>query len=85
MAQPADEALVEKIRKLSPERLAEVEDFVEFLTAKEQRQQALDRLRALRERLPEGEITDVELQLVAADVRNDRIDQRNKRERAGST
>ena len=76
---------MEKIRKLSPERLAEVEDFVEFLTAKEQRQQALDRLRALRERLPEGEITDVELQLVAADVRNDRIDQRNKRERAGST
>lgn len=85
MAQPADEALVEKIRTLSPERLAEVEDFVEFLTAKEQRQQALDLLRALRERLPEGEITDAEVQSVVADVRNDRIDQRNKRERAGRT
>lgn len=33
MAQPAEEALVEKIRRLSPERLAEVEDFVEFLVA----------------------------------------------------
>lgn len=85
MTQPADEALVEKIRKLSPQRLAEVEDFVEFLTAKEQRQEALDRLRTLRERLPEEEITDVELRSVVVDVRNDRIDQRNKRERAGST
>ncbi len=36
MTKPAsDSALVEKIRNLPPERLAEVEDFVNFLTARD--------------------------------------------------
>ena len=32
---PDDPALLEKMRALSPEKLAEVEDFVEFLLAKD--------------------------------------------------
>jgi len=36
MTKPAsDSALVEKIRNLSPERLAEVEDFVDFLASRD--------------------------------------------------
>lgn len=33
----AEKALIEKLRSLPPTRLAEVEDFVDFLTAREER------------------------------------------------
>jgi hypothetical protein len=39
--------LMEKIRALPPERLTEVEDFVDFLAAKTRRRAALDRLLAI--------------------------------------
>jgi hypothetical protein len=41
------QALIEKIEALPPERLAEVEDFVDFLTAKAGRLAAMDRLLAV--------------------------------------
>lgn len=44
---PNAQALIEKIEALPPERIAEVEDFVEFLSAKTRRQAALDRLLAI--------------------------------------
>ena len=43
----SDEALIEKLRTLSPDKRAEVEDFVEFLAAKAKRIAALDRLLAI--------------------------------------
>lgn len=33
---PAEEELLDKIRKLPPERIAEVEDFVEFLRVRDE-------------------------------------------------
>ena len=36
--------LIEKLKKLPPQRLAEVEDFVEFLAAREERTAAAQRL-----------------------------------------
>ncbi len=42
-----EQALLSKIRSLSPQHVAEVEDFVEFLTAKSQKTAALDRLLAI--------------------------------------
>ena len=36
--------LIEKLKKLPPQRLAEVEDFVEFLAAREERAAAAQRL-----------------------------------------
>ena len=36
--------LIEKLKKLPPQRLAEVEDFVEFLAAREEREAAAQRL-----------------------------------------
>ena len=44
---PATQALLEKIQRLPPERISEVEDFVDFLSAKARRQAALDRLFAI--------------------------------------
>ncbi len=41
------EALLKKIQALPAERISEVEDFVEFLSAKTRRQAALDRLSAI--------------------------------------
>ena len=32
----AEDTLIQKIRSLAPERVAEVEDFVDFLTARDQ-------------------------------------------------
>ncbi len=34
----AEQALIEKIRQLAPQRLAEVEDFVDFLRARDDEQ-----------------------------------------------
>ncbi len=42
-----EQALLSKIRFLSPQQVAEVEDLVEFLTAKSQKTAALDRLLAI--------------------------------------
>jgi hypothetical protein len=41
------QALMEKIQALPPERLGEVEDFVDFLAAKARRIAAMDRLLAI--------------------------------------
>ena len=43
----SEQTLISKIRTLSPQQLAEVEDFVEFLAAKTQKRSALDRLLAI--------------------------------------
>ena len=39
-----EQSLIAKIKVLSPQHVAEVEDFVEFLAAKSKRRAALDRL-----------------------------------------
>ena len=41
---PRTQTLIEQIEALPPQRVAAVEDFVEFLSAKTQRLAALDRL-----------------------------------------
>jgi len=44
---PDIQPLLEKIQALPPERVGEVEDFVDFLSAKSRRVAALDRLLAI--------------------------------------
>jgi hypothetical protein len=83
MNAPIEETILQKLKQLSPERLAEVEDFVEFLAAKERREQAIERLRALRQRQPPEEITDQEMQEIVAEVKAYRAEKRAERERAG--
>ena len=78
-----EEIILQKLKLLSPERLAEVEDFVEFLAAKDRRELAIERLRALRQRQPPEEITEREMQEIVAEVRTYRAQKRAERERAG--
>lgn len=42
-----EQLLISKIRTLSPQQVAEVEDFVEFLAGKARKRTALDRLLAM--------------------------------------
>ena len=42
-----EQLLISKIRTLSPQQVAEVEDFVEFLAGKARKRAALDRLLAM--------------------------------------
>ncbi len=44
---PSPQMLLEKLQALPPERLVEVEDFIDFLNAKSRRLAALDRLLAI--------------------------------------
>jgi hypothetical protein len=78
-----EETILQKLKQLSPERLAEVEDFVEFLAAKDRREQAIERLRALRQHQASEEITELEMQEIVAEVRSYRAQKRAERERAG--
>lgn len=83
MNQPAEDALIAKIRELPAERVAQVEDFVNFLATQERRRQAVERLQALRGRLPPEEITDTEMQEIVDVVSEVRAKSRADRERAG--
>jgi hypothetical protein len=72
---PNAQALMEKIQALPPERLGEVEDFVDFLTAKTRREAALDRLFAVAPALEAAgapPITEDEIQAEVDAVRAER-------------
>ena len=82
MNQPAEDALIAKIRELPAERIAQVEDFVNFLATQERRRTALARLQALRDRLPPEEITDSEMQEIVEAVKAVRATKREARDSA---
>jgi hypothetical protein len=66
---------MEKIQALPPERLGEVEDFVDFLAAKTRREAALDRLFAVAPALEAAgapPITEDEIQAEVGAVRAER-------------
>ncbi len=79
MNQRAEDILIEKIRQLPVERLAQIEDFVDFLAVQERRRHAIERLHALRVQLPPEEITEGEMQEIVQTVR----EVRTERARAG--
>lgn len=85
MNQRAEDALIEKLRQLTPERLAQVADFIDFLAAQERRREAIARLKELHEKLPAEEITEAEMQGVVDAVREVRAERRAKREQASRT
>ena len=72
---PTAQALIEKIQALPPERLNEVEDFVDFLAAKTRRLAAMDRLLAVAPALEAAgaaPVTEEEIQAEVAAVRASR-------------
>jgi Xaa-Pro aminopeptidase len=77
MRRIAEARILEKLRELSPERVAEVADFIDFLSARESaaRKEAADRLGVAMSRLAELEepaMTEDEVQAEIDSVRQDR-------------
>ena len=61
-------ALIEKIQALPPERLGQVEDFVDFLAAKTRRQAAMDRLLAIAPALEAAAVPPLSEDAIQAEV-----------------
>ena len=76
---PNAQALLEKIQALPVERIAEVEDFIDFISAKTRRLAALDRLLAIAPALEAAGVppmTEAEIQAEVDAVRAERRQRR---------
>ena len=72
----SEQALIDKIRQLPPQRLAEVEDFVDFLRAREERSAAGTRLGESLARLDALNLPPVSEDEVEAEVQAARQERR---------
>ena len=72
----AEQILVSKIRTLSPQQVSEVEDFVEFLTAKARKRSALDRLLAIAPALKAAGVAPMSEEEIAAEINAARAERR---------
>ncbi len=71
-----EQSLMTKIKTLSPQQVAEVEDFVEFLAAKSKRRAALDRLLAIAPALETAGVEPMSEDEIAAEVKAARAERR---------
>lgn len=71
-----EQTLISKIRTLSPQQMAEVEDFVEFLAAKSMRRAAMDRLLAMAPALEAAGAAPMSEDEIAAEVKAAREERR---------
>lgn len=72
----SDDALIEKLKSLPPEKRAEVEDFVEFLAAKSKRLAALDRLLAIAPALEAAGVPAMSEDEINAEIKAARAERR---------
>ncbi|NEV63593.1 hypothetical protein [Thiorhodococcus minor] len=73
-----EQNLMSKIRALSPQQLAEVEDFVEFLAAKAKKRAALDRLLTIAPALEAAGTEPMSEEEIAAEVAAVRAERREQ-------
>lgn len=73
-----EQALMSKIRTLSPQQLAEVDDFVEFLAARSKKSAALDRLLAIAPALEAAGIEPMSEDEIAAEIKAARAERRER-------
>jgi hypothetical protein len=71
-------ALIDKIEALPPERVGEVEDFVDFVAAKARRLTALDRVLAIAPALEAAGAPPMTEEEIAAEVEAVRAGRRNR-------
>jgi Protein of unknown function (DUF2281) len=74
-----EQALLSKIRSLSPQQVAEVEDFVEFLFAKSKKNAALDRLLAIAPALEAAGQPPMSEDEIAAEIDAARVQRRARK------
>ena len=68
--------LIDKIRALPPEKLGEVENFVDFLAAKERRKEAFDRLLAIAPALEAAGVKPITEEEILAEIAAVRAERR---------
>ena len=71
-----EQSLISKIGTLSPQQVAEVEDFVEFLAAKAKKRAAMDRLLAIAPALEAAGVAPMSEGEIAAEVGAARAERR---------
>jgi hypothetical protein len=71
-----EQALLSKIRTLSPQQVAEVDDFVEFLAARSRKNAALDRLLAIAPALEAAGVPPMSEEEIAAEIKAARAERR---------
>jgi hypothetical protein len=84
MNETSEQALISKIRALSPQQVATVEDFVEFLAAKSKRRAAFDRLLAIAPALEAAAVAPMSEEEIAAEVKAARTERRARAQAKGS-
>jgi hypothetical protein len=77
-----DEALMEKLRNLPLHERAEVEDFVDFLAARANRQAALDRLLAIAPALEAAGVEPPTEEEILGEIKVARAERRARTQRA---
>lgn len=70
--------LIEKLKQLPPQKLAEVEDFVDFIARKEARRAALDRLLAVAPALEAAGVPPMSEKEIATEIAAARAERRAK-------
>jgi hypothetical protein len=74
-----EQTLLSKIRALSPQQAAEVEDFIEFLAARSKKNAALDRLLAIAPALEAAGVPPLSEDEVAAEIDASRKQRRSRK------
>lgn len=78
-----EKLLLAKIKTLSPRHAAEVEDFVDFLTAKSKRDAAFDRILAMVPALEAAGVEPMTEDEIAAEVKSARAERQARRQAHG--
>jgi hypothetical protein len=73
-----EQNLLSKLRTLSPQQVAEVEDFVEFLAAMSTRRAAMDRLMVIAPALEAAGVAPMSEQEIVAEVKAVRAERRSR-------
>ena len=79
-----EQVLITKIKALSPQQVAEVVDFVEFLAAKSAKRAAFDRLLAIAPALEAAGVEPISEDEIAVEVKAARAERRARLAAAGS-
>jgi hypothetical protein len=75
-----EQALFDKLKALPPQQRAEVEDFVDFLTAKARKRAALDRLLAVAPALEAAGVEPMSDEEINAEIKAARAERRARRQ-----
>jgi hypothetical protein len=75
-----EQALFDKLKALPPQQRAEVEDFVDFLTAKARKRAAMDRLLSIAPALEAAGVEPMSDEEVNAEIKAARAERRARRQ-----